>query len=569
MCTLFYAYEGNEIKADSNMKKFLRATYLRPLRDAEQELSSKKGSRLSQVLINHRLLDEKQKTDINDQELAYSQIIEILEGNDDKEAIINALESKIAELNGKDHITAKEHIVRIIEDANEKISKLNAISSQNTSIQGYLKNMTLANETYESNISASKSNLRNVLEKFELNLNEKGHSNNAKQGLGVNNLLFMATESILMENSEQYSLPLLLIEESEAHLHPQYQLRLINFLENDLAKDQNMQVIMTSHSPTLASKIDLEKIILCKDGKAFSMHLDYTELEKGDYQFLQRFLDSSKSNLFFANGVIIVEGDAEYILLPVLAQLLGYPLDKYGVSIVNVGHTGLFRYSRIFMRKRKENSECRENMGVKVACITDLDIPPQAALEIKDYLKEVDQKRVKVDVYIQKEKKKRRSTGIITENENDFDPKKLSQEDQQFLTDFQKFENIETFVSPQWTLEFDIANTQNGLQKELYTAILTASSADKMTFDKKPISKTVEADFKKWEVENLSSEKIACEIYKRLYNGTSKAETAQYFANILEKEYKNADEIKRNKLEGKLPEYLVKAIKHAVGELNV
>lgn len=52
--------------------------------------------------------------------------------------------------------------------------------------------------------------------------------------------------------------------------------------------------------------------------------------------FLQRFLDATKSNLFFAKGVIMVEGDAENLLIPVIAEIIGYPLEKYGVSISSV-----------------------------------------------------------------------------------------------------------------------------------------------------------------------------------------------------------------------------------------
>ena len=66
---------------------------------------------------------------------------------------------------------------------------------------------------------------------------------------------------------------------------------------------------------------------------------------------LERFLDSTKANLFFAKGVIFVEGDAENILMPVIAKIIGMPLEKYGVSIVNVGSLAFLRYANIFKRK--------------------------------------------------------------------------------------------------------------------------------------------------------------------------------------------------------------------------
>src|SRR3546814_4429225 len=101
-------------------------------------------------------------------------------------------------------------------------------------------------------------------------------------------------------------------------------------------------------------------------------HFPYTTLcrSPSDYAFLRRFLDVTKANLFFARAVLIVEGEAENILLPAIAELLGRPLSKYGVSIVNVGHRGrseehtselqsLMRISyAVFCLKKKTTSHC-------------------------------------------------------------------------------------------------------------------------------------------------------------------------------------------------------------------
>ena len=103
----------------------------------------------------------------------------------------------------------------------------------------------------------------------------------------------------------------------------------------------------------------------------------HTALESGDYKYLERFLDSTKANLFFAKGVIFVEGDAENILMPVIAKIIGMPLEKYGVSIVNVGSLAFLRYANIFKRK---NGEC---IDIPIAIVTDLDVRPDYYYEIK------------------------------------------------------------------------------------------------------------------------------------------------------------------------------------------
>src|SRR6266852_168063 len=82
--------------------------------------------------------------------------------------------------------------------------------------------------------------------------------------------------------------------------------------------------------------------------RGYSMAEGQTKLTKSDYRFLQRFLDVTKANLFFARGVVIVEGDAENILLPVIARLIGRDFEEYGVSVVDVGVVGLSRSGRIF-----------------------------------------------------------------------------------------------------------------------------------------------------------------------------------------------------------------------------
>ena len=53
-----------------------------------------------------------------------------------------------------------------------------------------------------------------------------------------------------------------------------------------------------------------------------------TKLEPKDYVYLERFLDVTKSNLFFAKGVIIVEGWSEEILIPALANKMDYDLTE-------------------------------------------------------------------------------------------------------------------------------------------------------------------------------------------------------------------------------------------------
>ena len=146
-----------------------------------------------------------------------------------------------------------------------------------------------------------------------------------------------------------------------------------------MSAEQRLQIIVTTHSPNLASTIDLQSMVLLRDGTAFPLAAEHTLLSPSDYGFLQRFLDVTKANLFFARGVLIVEGDAENILVPVLARLLDRDLSRHGVSTVNVGGTGLGRYARIFQRRQPTEVG---RMTLPVSCIADMDVLPECGPEI-------------------------------------------------------------------------------------------------------------------------------------------------------------------------------------------
>lgn len=309
------------ISLDGKARDLLKAVYLKPLRDAEREMSSGRSSRISQILLNHPAFKGK-----------------------------------------------KEHIVlEIFKDANKRIEDYFTDDVEGKrilqTIRGNLESFNEKGQASNAELKTSDIQLKAILESLSLNAPE------INPGLGELNLLFVAAELLLLKDDTDGGMKLALIEELEAHLHPQAQLRLISYLQNEYSEN-DVQVIISTHSPILASKINLKNLILMKDGMGYDLAEGMTGLQKGDYLFLQRFLDSTKANLFFAKGIIMVEGDAENILIPVIADILGYPLEKYGVSIVNVGSTAFLRYSGIMVRNDGKT------IGIPVSVITDCDVKP-------------------------------------------------------------------------------------------------------------------------------------------------------------------------------------------------
>ncbi|OIR05962.1 hypothetical protein GALL_117590 [mine drainage metagenome] len=426
----------------------------------------------------------------------------------------------------------------------------------------YLSPLSFSGDPLDAKISVSgisddSTRLRQLLEKLEVSLSATGLTDEIhRRGLGSNNLLFMACELLLLATEEE-GFPLLLIEEPEAHLHPQRQLRLMGFLQDQAniqrADGQQIQIIVTTHSPNLASDIKLDNLVLMRDGKAFSMARKMTKLESTDYSFLKRFLDVTKANLFFARGVIIVEGDAENILLPTLARLIGRDLREHGVSLINVGGVGLRRYANIFQRADAVKDG---ELKIPVACITDVDVMPDCAPWIVGKLKE-GEAIPKISESTRKWRVKQDFPGDGLATHRDTIGAKASGQ------------WVKTFIAGEWTLEYDLAFF--GLGEEVWIAAHLAAKDEKIhlgTASLETESASAGAVYSELATKGLSKEELASHVYAKITsNGVSKPIAAQYLAEILENRFQK-NELNAKTLRSKLPVYLVQAIAYVTSSFD-
>lgn len=465
------------MRLEGAARDLLRVTYLKPLRDSDAELSPGRNSRLAQILGSHSIFAGK---------------------------------------------TEDHALVKIVQDANREVEEYFRDDADGKllldQLNEYLTEFLHQRDATTAGITVSLNTLRDILSRLDLHLQP------VNAGLGSQNILFMAAELLLLRRENYNGLRLALIEEVEAHLHPQAQLRVIKYLQ-----DSEGQFILTSHSPNLASKVKLDSIVLVHERCAYPLAPEFTKLSKGDYDFLERFLDVTKANLFFAKGVILVEGDSENILLPVLAEILGRPLHKYGVSIVNVGSTAFLRYSRIFLPA----DPVQLAVNIPIAVVTDLDVPEP-------------------------------DPGSGAADEEDLATKRAAkrEEKQQYYT----AGNVRAFVSPAWTLEFELASSI--LQGETLQAFLEAkaiknSATKELTAEKRSLIMTeVGQTMKdgKGQLPSGAPRQLTDDIQKLRI---SKAVMAQCLARELLRQA--GPEVAGRLAKSKRLRYLVQAIEYATG----
>lgn len=366
-------------------KEYLKTTYLKPLRDAEAELTPGRNSRLSNILYSSDTFK--------------------------KGGTENSLTKKIDEFN--------EFVKDFFEKPENEGNQIKLV------IDEFLSSF-IQNED-KSSFSFSQKDLRNILSKLELGLKDI-----TNPGLGSLNRLYMAAELLNLKREAWNGVKLCLVEELEAHLHPQAQMRVINKLIQ-CSNDDNIQFILTTHSPNLTSKLPLENLIYCHNKFCYPMGKEYTKLENDDYTYLQKFLDVTKSNLFFAKGLIFVEGWAEEIFLPSFAKVLknigiiNKDLTDAGVSIINVGNLAFLRYSKIF--QRKDDSE----IDIPIAIITDSDV--------SKYQKDED-------------------STIINELKTSEVQQNLKEQIKKLKEKYDYKNSIKVFIAEDWTFEFALFTSQ-------------------------------------------------------------------------------------------------------------
>ena len=309
--------------SEPGMRERIRHVYLRPLRDAKRALASGNPTRILALL--DQFLDGKTP-------------------------------ESIAEKLGRQ----PEHEV---------------LTKVDTAVGKKLNDLTVGTRRQGSKLGfASNEKLIDIARDLRFRMADHGISPEelAYSGHGFANLLFIATIAVELERASQAELTLFLVEEPEAHLHPQLQAAVLCFLEDHAEKSRaashaggELQVIVATHSPNLTAWIPSENVVVFKsqqmstdpqdnpqeravtsesslpeflrpqtpsttkpassapaDKRPVSccIPLSLLDLNEKELAKIDRYLDVTKAALLFGGRMLLVEGIAEALVIPAIAK---------------------------------------------------------------------------------------------------------------------------------------------------------------------------------------------------------------------------------------------------------
>lgn len=281
--------------------------------------------------------------------------------------IRNRLAVLLKDLANRKHGDDETNILKIYRAANSCLEAQPIISETKDSLQTSTKSMA-GTDYSPSIIRAAEADFERILRTLSVQMATGPIGDLAANGLGYNNLLYIAVVLEHLKSSDADECPLLLVEEPEAHLHPQLTTLLAEYLSRQVPAAAIPQTIVTTHSPTLAASVPPSRVhVLFSEPPSecpCCNSLSLAGMDEKEEMALQRMLDVTRATLYFAKGAILVEGISEALLIPVLAKRMGVDLASLHVSVIPICGVSFNTFQKLLQPNA---------LGIPVAIITDGD----------------------------------------------------------------------------------------------------------------------------------------------------------------------------------------------------
>lgn len=202
----------------------------------------------------------------------------------------------------------------------------------------------------------------------------------AHNGLGFSKLIFIVLQFVAFCEAYSVQQPrpgvaLVLLEEPEAHLHPQMQSIFIRNIGDYLSRksDWNVQLVLTTHSSHIIAESGFSCLRYFRN-KSDSLEikdLNFLQVNLGEsgkeedreaLRFLRQYMALHRCEMFFADKVILVEGAVERLVLPEMIRREENGLSNEYISIIEVGGAYALKFRPLL-----------EFLGVRTLIITDID----------------------------------------------------------------------------------------------------------------------------------------------------------------------------------------------------